>query len=317
MELHLMISFLNHTSQELSMNLLTFRKPTNIYCSDASELGIEGYNIATGTAWSFVLLVDCHLIISLNSLEFLSWMINLLGAQVIIANESYFLSIMPHRQLYCKWVAEKVQLCGKNRWSSAVNFSPLTSLLNNTNRELLVQSMVSGGGERSVQVSLMRFPHSLRYFISTTFFFLPWTCTVWFKNTTSPYRHCFLADLSAAQLATKGAVVEGANAKQVCTWTWYTQYLFSIWLQHDLYLDNFLRGHKHKILSAFVESRFCSRASKHIKAVSVSATLDCVAQAYKLADRVIQDLTPTGNLCSFYKDNYVDTPLPINQNPQK
>jgi hypothetical protein len=40
MDLHLMISFLDHASQGLSMNLLTFRRPTHIYRSDASEFGI-------------------------------------------------------------------------------------------------------------------------------------------------------------------------------------------------------------------------------------------------------------------------------------
>jgi hypothetical protein len=56
-----------------------------------------------------------------------------------------------------------------------------------------------------------------------------------------------------------------------------------------LYLENFSRGNKHKLLSAFAqairEGRFCSRKSKNIKTESVRATLDCVAQAYKLLDR--------------------------------
>jgi hypothetical protein len=56
-----------------------------------------------------------------------------------------------------------------------------------------------------------------------------------------------------------------------------------------LYLDNFTRGNKHKLLSAFAqairEGRFCSKKSKNIKAESVRATLDHVAQAYKLGDR--------------------------------
>ncbi len=77
MDLNLMISFLNHANEGLSMNLLTFRKPTILYRSDASEFGIGGYNIVTGYAWRLELPVDCRLRTSLNSLEFLSCMIKL------------------------------------------------------------------------------------------------------------------------------------------------------------------------------------------------------------------------------------------------
>jgi hypothetical protein len=109
-----------------------------------------------------------------------------------------------------------------------------------------------------------------------------------------------LADLAAAKSASKGAVVEGTNAKQICAWSRYSRYLFSIGLQDDLFLDNFSRGNKHKILSAFAqairEGRFCNRAPKNVKAESVRATLDCVAQAYKLADRADPRLDPDGKL---------------------
>jgi hypothetical protein len=77
MDLHLMISFLNQASAGISMNLLTFRKPTKIYRSDASEFGLGGYNITSGLAWRFELPVDCRLRTSLNSLEFLSCLITL------------------------------------------------------------------------------------------------------------------------------------------------------------------------------------------------------------------------------------------------
>jgi hypothetical protein len=77
MDLHLMISFLNQASNGISMNLLTFRKPTKVYRSDASEFGIGGYNITSGLTWRFELPVDCRLRTSLNSLEFLSCMITL------------------------------------------------------------------------------------------------------------------------------------------------------------------------------------------------------------------------------------------------
>jgi hypothetical protein len=77
MDLHLMISFLEQAHSGISMNLLTFRRPTIIYRSDASEFGIGGYNITSGIAWRFEIPTDCRLRTSLNSLEFLSCMISI------------------------------------------------------------------------------------------------------------------------------------------------------------------------------------------------------------------------------------------------
>jgi hypothetical protein len=60
---------------------------------------------------------------------------------------------------------------------------------------------------------------------------------------------------------------------------------------------------KHKILSAFAQSiregRFRPRVSKDLKSKSVRATLDCVAQAYKLADRGDPKLDTNGKLAFF------------------
>jgi hypothetical protein len=76
-DLHLILSFLRHAFNGVSMNNVVFRKPTNIYRSDAIEFGIGGYNILTGTAWRFELPVDCRLRTSLNSLEFIACMISI------------------------------------------------------------------------------------------------------------------------------------------------------------------------------------------------------------------------------------------------
>jgi hypothetical protein len=95
-------------------------------------------------------------------------------------------------------------------------------------------------------------------------------------------------------------VVKGTNAKQIRAWNRYRQYLLSIGLEGDLYLDELSRGTKHKILSAFAqavrEGRFSPRHFKNIKSESVHATLDCVAQTYKLADRADPRLDKDGKL---------------------
>jgi hypothetical protein len=72
-----MISFLDSAKEGLLMNNLTYRKPTHLYRSDASEFGLGGYNITSGDARQFELPVDCRLRTSLNSLEFLACMITI------------------------------------------------------------------------------------------------------------------------------------------------------------------------------------------------------------------------------------------------
>jgi hypothetical protein len=61
MDLHLMNSFLDAAKDGLPMNNLTYRKPTHLYRSDASEFGLGGYNITSGDAWRYEIPLDCHL----------------------------------------------------------------------------------------------------------------------------------------------------------------------------------------------------------------------------------------------------------------
>jgi len=63
--------------------------------------------------------------------------------------------------------------------------------------------------------------------------------------------------------------------------------LQSIGIGDDPFLDSFDRGQKHKLLSAYGQfirkGRFGAKSPKLLKADSVRASLDCVAQAFKLA----------------------------------
>jgi hypothetical protein len=65
------------TFHGVSMNNLTYRKPTHILRSDFSFFGLGGYNIASGKAWRLEIPEDCRLQTSLNSLEFLAAMISI------------------------------------------------------------------------------------------------------------------------------------------------------------------------------------------------------------------------------------------------
>jgi hypothetical protein len=59
------------------MKILTFRKPTQVYRSDSSEIGLTGYNVTSRVAWHFELPVECRLRTSKNSLEFIACIINI------------------------------------------------------------------------------------------------------------------------------------------------------------------------------------------------------------------------------------------------
>jgi len=112
-------------------------------------------------------------------------------------------------------------------------------------------------------------------------------------------------------------VVKGIAAKQIRARDRYKQYLVSIGLFDDWYLENFSRGGRNKILSAFAQSiregRFGARYLKQVKSNSVRTALDGVAQAYKLADRPDLRLDEDGKLafilqCQLRGYSVVDEP---------
>jgi hypothetical protein len=101
-------------------------------------------------------------------------------------------------------------------------------------------------------------------------------------------RNYFLADLLAAESAAKGAVEPSTSSKQALAWKRYQQYIKSIAISDDPYLDNFTKIQKIKILSAFaqaIEGRFSSKRSDPIKSESCRTTIDCMAQTFHLTNR--------------------------------
>jgi hypothetical protein len=79
-----------------------------------------------------------------------------------------------------------------------------------------------------------------------------------------------VADIVAAETSREGAVTGGTHENQARSWRRFSQYLESIGLGHDIFLDSFTRSQRNKILGAFAlalrEGRF-SRASHDTLAV--------------------------------------------------
>ena len=76
-DLGLHADFISLAKDGLSLNNITFRKPTVVYRSDACEFGLGGYNLVSGKAWCWELPMDLRHRTSVNSLEFLACMITI------------------------------------------------------------------------------------------------------------------------------------------------------------------------------------------------------------------------------------------------
>jgi len=69
--------FLLFANNGVSLNILTFRKPTIILRSDACEFGLGGYNVVSGKAWRWEIPPDLRNRTSINSLEFIACVISI------------------------------------------------------------------------------------------------------------------------------------------------------------------------------------------------------------------------------------------------
>ena len=71
LDLNLAKEFLQIAHQGVSMNLLTFREPTNIHICDASEHGLGGFT-SHGRAWRWIIPESLQGRAHINVLEYLA-----------------------------------------------------------------------------------------------------------------------------------------------------------------------------------------------------------------------------------------------------
>jgi hypothetical protein len=76
-DLKLWLRFLEQAVNGISLNLLTFHRPTHIGRSDASEHGIGGFSATTGIAWRWEIPLELWWRATLNVLEYLAGYITL------------------------------------------------------------------------------------------------------------------------------------------------------------------------------------------------------------------------------------------------
>jgi hypothetical protein len=77
-DLHLLKQFLKQAKDGISLNQLTYHKPTHIEHSDACEHGIGGFSATMGIAWCWEILMELHWQATLNALKYLAGYMTLL-----------------------------------------------------------------------------------------------------------------------------------------------------------------------------------------------------------------------------------------------
>jgi hypothetical protein len=112
-----------------------------------------------------------------------------------------------------------------------------------------------------------------------------------------------MANITAAESATNSGVAPGTHLKQNLAWARFKNYLKSISINSNPFLENFTTFQRNKILGAFAHALRDGRFYKNkreVKAETITSTIDCMAQTYP-------DSIKTDNLHSFYYDKFEDT----------
>jgi len=109
-----------------------------------------------------------------------------------------------------------------------------------------------------------------------------------------------MADLSAADSARAEAVTEGTHKEQIRSWKRWIEYLTSVGIQDDLFLDTFTPSQRQRLLRAFMqairEARFSAARFDVLKSEQCRTAMDHVAQTFRANDRPDPRKDPDGKL---------------------
>jgi hypothetical protein len=94
-----------------------------------------------------------------------------------------------------------------------------------------------------------------------------------------------MADCVAAQVARERAVQRGTHEKQDRAWRRWKEYLESIGIKSNDFLENFSREQRHSLIGAFAlavrEARFSRSAHDPLVASTVSGTIQCLCSTFR------------------------------------
>jgi hypothetical protein len=137
---------------------------------------------------------------------------------------------------------------------------------------------------------------------------LPLTGSLSLQDSTVTERNNLVADCVAAQIAREHAVERGTHEKQDWAWRRWKEYILSIGIKNNLFLENFSREHRHIIIGVFAmavrEARFSRASHERLAAGTVKDTMQFVcANFFKTMGTKTHPSTTTGSLHSFYSEN--------------
>ena len=99
-----------------------------------------------------------------------------------------------------------------------------------------------------------------------------------------------MADLIAVAVTSEGAVTGGTHESQARSWRQFREYLDSIGLSHDYYLDSFTRPQQHKIMCAFAmamrQARFSGPAYDKLAEGTIQGTISNVCLTFRDSGRL-------------------------------
>ncbi len=116
-----------------------------------------------------------------------------------------------------------------------------------------------------------------------------------------------MADCIADQITHEQAVERGTHKKQAQAWRHWKEYIESIRIKNDDYLENFTREQRHTIIGAFAlalqEARFSKPNYERLAAETVSSTVQYVCRSFQEQGYQTHLLTRTDALHLFYSKN--------------
>jgi len=98
-----------------------------------------------------------------------------------------------------------------------------------------------------------------------------------------------MVDLQAAESARSHSVTQATSKEHIRSWKRWLEYLDSIGIEDDEFLDAFTRSQRHRLLGAFMaamrSARFSAARFTSLKAEQCQSAMDHVAQTFRANDR--------------------------------
>jgi len=287
-DLNLMLSFLHKAHTGIDMNLIAFRRPTHIYRSDSCPYGLGGYS-HEGFAWRFKLPENCRFRTSNNLLEFIAsiitpW-IDLISKRLRPGDCALS---MTDSTTSAGWLKKTNFLeKGSDSIEETIRLKIARQHASHfTNHDIKEYSQWFPGKKNNVADSLSRdFDLDETEISKYLHLHFPSQLPPSFSGCSTTQRNRIVADLIAAATAREGAVTGATHEDQARAQRRWDEYLKSIGLEHDPFLDTFTRCQRNLIICAFAtavrEGQFSSDAFETLAAGTVRNTISSVCSTFR------------------------------------